>query len=149
MRILYSFPHPIGAPGIGTTAIQQVLGLLHRGHDVTVIATSAHKTCPPLPKFIPTMTFGGLRVPHRVLGMDNTMSYHDAFVARHLGRRKGSYDVVHCWPCATLNTARAAATVGIPSLKKCLIRIQRMPMRWSGVSPSNSASNCRQTAHTA
>lgn len=118
MRILYSFPHPIGAPGIGTTAMQEVVGLIGRGHDVTVIATSAHKGFPALPNFISTMSFAGLRVPHRVLGMDNTMAYHDACVARHLGRRKGAYDVVHCWPGATLSTARAAAALGLPSLRE-------------------------------
>lgn len=118
MRILYSFPHPIGAPGIGTTAMHEVLGLLGRGHDLTVIATSAHKDCPPLPKFISTMSFAGLRVPHRVLGMDRTMAYHDSCVARHLRRRQGAYDVVHCWPGATLTTARAATTIGVPSLRE-------------------------------
>lgn len=118
MRILYSFPHPIGAPGIGTTAIQEVLGLLGRGHDVTVIATSAHKGAPPLPKFISTMCLAGLRVPHRVLGMDNTMAYHDACVARHLKRHPRDYDVVHCWPGATLATARTAAKLVLPALRE-------------------------------
>jgi len=118
MRVLYSFPHPIGAPGIGTTAIQEVLGLLGRGHDVTVIATSAHKSAPPLPKLISTMSIAGQRVPHRVLGMDRTMAYHDARVARHLSRNRNAYDVVHCWPGATLTTARIAAKLGVPVLRE-------------------------------
>jgi glycosyltransferase involved in cell wall biosynthesis len=118
MRILYSFPHPIGAPGIGTTAMQEVVGLLERGHDVTVIATSAHKGPRPLPQLLSTMALGGVRVPHRVLGMDNSMAYHDARVARHLRTRRGAYDVVHCWPGATLATARVAAKLGIPSVRE-------------------------------
>jgi glycosyltransferase involved in cell wall biosynthesis len=118
MRILYSFPHPIGAAGIGTTAIQQVLGLLDRGHDVTVMATSAHKSCPKLPKLISTMEFAGLRIPHRVLGVDRTMAYHDLRVAQHLRRSNGAYDVVHCWPGATLATARIAAKLGAPALRE-------------------------------
>lgn len=118
MKVLYSFPHPVGAPGIGTTALQEILGLLARGHDVTVIATSAHPLAPRLPKFISTMVLAGVRIPHRVLGMDNTMAYHDAFVARHLTRRSADYDVVHCWPGATLSTARAGAKLGIPVLRE-------------------------------
>src|ERR1700761_5359569 len=106
MKVLYSFPHPVGAPGIGTTALQEILGLLGRGHDVTVIATSAHPLASQLPKFISTMVLAGVRIPHRVLGMDNTMAYHDAFVARHLARNPAEYDVVHSWPGATLSTAR-------------------------------------------
>lgn len=118
MKILYSFPHPIGAPGIGTTAMQEVLGLLDRGHDVTVIATSAHSPSHALPKLISTMVIGGVRVPHRVLGMDNTMAYHDHRVASHLKRMRGAYDVVHCWPGATLATARAGAEVGVPTVRE-------------------------------
>jgi glycosyltransferase involved in cell wall biosynthesis len=118
MRILYSFPHPIGAAGIGTTAIQQVLGLLNRGHDVTVMATSAHKPAPKLPKLLSTMEFARMRVPHRVLGMDRTMAYHDLCVARHLRRRRNDYDIVHCWPGATLATARVAAKLGAPALRE-------------------------------
>ncbi|MGZ3363660.1 MAG: glycosyltransferase family 4 protein [Caulobacteraceae bacterium] len=118
MKVLYSFPHPVGAPGIGTTALQEILGLLNRGHDVTVIATSAHPLAPPLPKFISTMVLAGIRVPHRVLGMDKTMAYHDAFVARHLKRNAAAYDVVHCWPGAALSTARAGARLGVPVLRE-------------------------------
>lgn len=118
MRILYSFPHPIGAPGIGTTAMQEVLGLLGRGHDVTVMATSAHKQAPQLPKLISTMAFAGIRIPHRILGMDRTMAYHDGVVARHLASHRGDYDIVHCWPGATLSTARVAAKIGTPALRE-------------------------------
>jgi glycosyltransferase involved in cell wall biosynthesis len=118
MRILYSFPHPIGAPGIGTTAVQEVLGLLRRNHDVTVIATSSHKASPKLPALISTMQFAGMRVPHRVLGMDRTMAYHDVRVAWHLNRHRDRYDVVHCWPGATLSTARIAAKLGTPALRE-------------------------------
>lgn len=118
MRLLYSFPHAIGAPGIGTTALHQVLGLLDQGHDVTVMATSAHKRAPPLPKFIATMTLAGVRVPHRVLGVDNAMAFHDACAARLLSRRLDAFDLVHCWPGATLATARAAMNQGVPALRE-------------------------------
>ena len=46
------------------------------------------------------------------------MAYHDARVAAHLKRNRRAYDVVHCWPGATLTTARAAAAIGVPSLRE-------------------------------
>ena len=117
MRILYSFPHAIGAPGIGTTAIQQVRGLLHRGHDVTVIAASLHPSSIELPTAFTTMMLGRVRVPHRVLGMDRTMIFHDWQVAAHIRKNPTAYDVVHCWPGATIHTSRAALDARIPPLR--------------------------------
>ena len=118
MRVLYSFPHAIGAPGIGTTALHQVLGLAERGHEVTVIATSAHPSAPPLPNLIATMKLGRVRVPHRVLGIDNTLAFHDACAARFLSRGRDAFDLVHCWPGATLATARAARHLGVASVRE-------------------------------
>ncbi|HEX3365465.1 glycosyltransferase [Phenylobacterium sp.] len=118
MRVLYSFPHDIGSPGIGTTAVNQVLGLVERGHDVTVMATSARNKAYALPKLITTMMLGGVRVPHRVLGLDNSMAYHDLRVAAHLRSNPGRFDVVHCWPGGTLHTAKVAKAVGVPCLRE-------------------------------
>jgi glycosyltransferase involved in cell wall biosynthesis len=118
MRILYSFPHDIGAPGIGTTAVNQVVGLLERGHDVTVMATSARNKTYALPKIITTMMAGGVRVPHRVIGMDNAMAYHDLRVAAHLQGNAKAFDVVHCWPGGAIHTARAAAALGVACLRE-------------------------------
>ena len=118
MRVLYSFTHDIGAPGIGTTAINQVLGLLERGHDVTVMATSARNKSFVLPKLITTLAHGSARVPHRVIGMDRAMAYHDARVAGHLRRHAQKYDVVHTWPGGTLRTAKTAAGLGVPCLRE-------------------------------
>jgi glycosyltransferase involved in cell wall biosynthesis len=119
MRVLYSFPQALGAPGIGTTALQQVLGLIKRGHDLTVVAASIHHSCPDLSgaRLLRTMVVGGARVPHRVMGQDRTMAYHDLRVARRL-RQSPSYDVVHCWPGAALQTARAATAAGLPSVRE-------------------------------
>jgi D-inositol-3-phosphate glycosyltransferase len=50
--------------------------------------------------------------------MDRAMAYHDWWVAKHLQSRPTSYDVAHCWPGATLHTARAALSLGIPSLRE-------------------------------
>jgi glycosyltransferase involved in cell wall biosynthesis len=118
MRILYSFPHAIGAPGIGTTAIQQVKGLIGRGQDVTVMAASIHPNANALPHLAKTMVFAGVRVPHRVLGIDRTMALHDARVAAHLRRNPDAYEVVHSWPGATLRTSKIASEIGIPCLRE-------------------------------
>jgi glycosyltransferase involved in cell wall biosynthesis len=119
MRILYSFPHALGAPGIGTTAVRQVLGMLARGHEVEVFAASVHRDCPSLGRPVRcTMVFSGLRIPHKILGMDRTMAFHDRRVAAHLKQRAGAFDVVHCWPGAALDTARAGSQVGIAVLRE-------------------------------
>lgn len=85
---------------------------------MTVIAASIHPTAQQLPDLIKTMVFGGVRLPHRVFGMDRTMSYHDQRVARHLRKNPDKYEVVHCWPGATIHTSRAAVSLNIPSLRE-------------------------------
>lgn len=64
------------------------------------------------------MTIGGVRVPHRVLGMDRSMALHDFRVAQYLQQNAASYDAVHCWPGVALHTARAAAAAGLPALRE-------------------------------
>src|SRR6185369_16969622 len=119
MRILYSFPHALGAPGIGTTAVNQVLGLLERNNDVRVIAASSHRNSTfPEARVTTTMVFGGVRVPHRVLGLDRTMALHDRRVATYLKTHASEYDVVHCWPGAALHTPKVAAAKGLPALRE-------------------------------
>jgi glycosyltransferase involved in cell wall biosynthesis len=71
-----------------------------------------------LPTVFKTMVFGGVRVPHRVLGMDRTMAYHDTRVAAHVRENALSYDVIHCWPGATIHTCRAALSANIPALRE-------------------------------
>ncbi len=46
------------------------------------------------------------------------MAFHDAQVAAHLRQRADAYDVVHCWPSATLATAGMAAKIGMPVLRE-------------------------------
>ncbi len=119
MRILYSFPFPLGSPGIGTTAAQQVRGLLNRGHDVSIVTTSVYRESPPINASITkTMAVGNLRIPHRVLGVARTMALHDLRVARRLRKHSSSYDVVHCWPGAALATCSTASSCGLPALRE-------------------------------
>ena len=120
-RVLYSFPDTLGKPGIGTTALEQVRSLARLGLDVHVAATSLAAD-PGVPCTL-TMTPAGRRVPHRALGRDRAgalraYAWHDRRVAALLKRRAGSFDVVHCWPQATIQTARSARAHGIPVLRQ-------------------------------
>src|SRR3954469_410508 len=120
-RVLYSFPDTLGAPGIGTTALQQVRSLAGLGLDVHVAAT-ALAADPGVPSTL-TLTVGGRRIRHRLLGRDRAgalraYAWHDRRVAAMLGRRGDRFDVVHCWPQATLRTAKRAAGLGIPVLRQ-------------------------------
>jgi glycosyltransferase involved in cell wall biosynthesis len=120
-RVLYSFPDTLGKPGIGTTALEQVRSLARQGVDVHVAATSIAED-PGVPCTL-TMSVAGQRVPHRALGRDGAGSlrayaWHDRRVAALAGRRAASFDVVHCWPQATLHTARSARAAGLPVFRQ-------------------------------
>lgn len=118
-RVLYSFPHPLGRPGIGNAALQQVRSLRALGVPVTVWTTSL--ATPPGTDLGPvheTLRILGRRVPHRALGRDRALHLHDRLVAHHLAHEGDRYDVVHCWPSASLLTARAARTAGLPSVRE-------------------------------
>jgi glycosyltransferase involved in cell wall biosynthesis len=120
-RVLYSFPDTLGKPGIGTTALEQVRSLARLGLDVHVAATSLAED-PGVPCTL-TMSPAGRRVPHRALGRDRAGSlrayaWHDRRVAGLLRRRGASFDVVHCWPQATLQTARSARAQNLPVLRQ-------------------------------
>jgi glycosyltransferase involved in cell wall biosynthesis len=111
IRVLYSFPHTIGAPGIGVTALNQVLGLRSAGADVTVLCTSVHDGV-DISSAEGTLTLWGRRVPHRVMGsVDHALRYHDRRVAALVSR--GAYDVVHTWPLGALQTLRRARAEGV------------------------------------
>ncbi|MCU1677882.1 MAG: glycosyltransferase, partial [Frankiales bacterium] len=112
LRVLYSFPHPYGAPGIGTTARKQVEALARLGHDVTLVTTST--TVDPGVRTVRTMQRGRVRIPHRALGVERAWAYHDLVASRML---KG-YDVVHAWPLGSRHTLAAAARLGVAGFRE-------------------------------
>lgn len=119
IRVLYSFPHPLGAPGIGTTALNQVRGLVERGLEVTVCCTNVAVDRAGLPDdIVETLTVAGTRIPHRVLGVDRAMRYHDRRAAQLLRRRQGSFDVAHGWPLGSAATLEAAESLGLVGLRE-------------------------------
>jgi hypothetical protein len=85
MRVLYSFPHRLGLPGIGTTAWYQTRELAARGWDMVVYCGGCSRRPPGVRTIVETMKLGNLSVPYRLLGLDRAMAWHDYRVARYLG----------------------------------------------------------------
>jgi glycosyltransferase involved in cell wall biosynthesis len=116
LSILYSFPHGIGSPGIGWTALHQVRSLVAAGHRVTVVAASITEQLGPVARAVTTLTVGGVRLPHRLFGRSRSIAHHDRVTARILA--EGDYDVVHGWPWGSARTFDEAARQGVPSVRE-------------------------------
>lgn len=115
LRVLYSFPHRIGAARICTTAWHQVEGLAAAGAAVTVMPASVVRPLPADVAVLPTLAPGGWRIPYRLIGKLRALRWHDEVVARRLARAPASFDVVHAWPLGSLRTLEVAARLGIPT----------------------------------
>lgn len=114
-RVLYSFPHQIGAGRICLTAWQQVIGAAPQA-EMTVLCGSLARPFPAAVKVINTLSCGRFRIPLRVLGRPHMLAMHDWITARWLETNADKIDLVHCWPGASLRTIRAARRFGIPTL---------------------------------
>ena len=118
LRVLYSFPHTLGRPGIATTALHQVRGLLAAGVEVTVVCTT---NAAPLPgtRVVETLRLLGRRVPHRAfLATQRAYDYHDQVTARLLRRERDRFDLVHTWPRGCLRTIAAARSIGVRAVRE-------------------------------
>lgn len=116
IRVLYSFPHRIGAGRICETAWQQAVGVARAGAKVQLAPASVAR---PLPAGIgtrPTLARGRARIPYRVIGSGRAFALHDRIVARRLQSLAGRIDVVHTWPLGARETLRTAASLGIPTV---------------------------------
>lgn len=116
MRVLYSFPHKLGADRICYTAWQQVRGISSAGAEVVLFAGALSREVPDSVEVHTTLSRGRLRIPYKALGKLRALALHDWFVARSLRSLANRIDVVHLWPCAALETIRAAKQLGIPTL---------------------------------
>ena len=116
VRVLYSFPHRLGAARICHTAWQQVNGLLGAGASVLVFPGSLSRELPPEAVVRPTLARGRFRIPYRVLGTERACALHDWIVSQRLKRLAGKIDIVHAWPLGSLRTLRTAARLGIPTV---------------------------------
>jgi len=116
VRVLYSFPHKLGADRICYTAWQQVNGLAKAGAEVLAFPGVLHKPVLPEVRVLPTLARGRLRIPYRVLGSIHAFALHDHIVARRLEKLAGRIDIVHTWPLGALETLKTAARLGIPAV---------------------------------
>ncbi len=116
VRVLYSFPHKLGAGRICYTAWQQVRGLMTAGADVTIMPGSLYRALGPNVRLMPTLSWGKLRIPYNVVGIKRACALHDRIVARRLRSLAGEIDIVHAWPGAALETLKTARELGIPTV---------------------------------
>jgi glycosyltransferase involved in cell wall biosynthesis len=116
IRVLYSFPHRIGAGRICYTAWEQVRGLSAAGAEVRLAAASVSRPVPDDVVVEPTLARGRFRAPFRVLGQHRALAIHDRIVARRLPRLAADVDLVHAWPLGALETLKAARRLGIPTV---------------------------------
>lgn len=114
-RVLYSFPHRIGAGRICHTAWQQVAGAAPQV-EITALCGSVQRPLPGTVRVVKTLSVGGFRVPLRLVGRNRMLALHDWITARWLEANAGGIDLVHCWPGASLRTIRTARRFGIPTL---------------------------------
>lgn len=116
MRILYSFPHKIGADRICYTAWEQVRGLAATGANVTVFPGAVSRRLSTNVMVRPTLARGKVRIPYKLLGRIGASVLHDKIVSARLGKMIGEIDIVHCWPLGCLETLKTAKRLGIPAV---------------------------------
>ncbi|MGD0231362.1 MAG: glycosyltransferase family 4 protein [Syntrophorhabdales bacterium] len=116
LRVLYSFPHKIGAGRICYTAWQQVNGLAAAGADVLVFPGVLHKELPANVKVVPTLALGKLRISYKAVGATRACALHDYVVSRRLKQLVGQIDIIHTWPSGAERTLEMAAKLGIPTV---------------------------------
>jgi glycosyltransferase involved in cell wall biosynthesis len=120
IRVLYSFPHKLGADRICYTAWQQVNGLAAAGADVLVFPGVLHRPVPANVRVRPTLAWGKLRVSYKLLGMMRACALHDLIVSKRIEKLVGKIDIIHGWPLGARRTLAAARRLGIPTvLERC------------------------------
>lgn len=116
IRVLYSFPHKLGADRICNTAWQQVNGLAAAGADLLVFPGVLHKKVSENVRVWPTLAWGRTRISYKLLGTMRACALHDFIVSRRLEKLAKQIDIIHAWPLGSLRTLRTAATLGIPTV---------------------------------
>ncbi|MCH6257873.1 glycosyltransferase family 4 protein [Puniceicoccaceae bacterium K14] len=116
LRLLYSFPHRIGAGRICDTAYEQVKALTKKNIDVTLFTASVAREVPAKAKTVKTLSIGKFRLPVRLLGRNKTCALHDYIVSKWIEKHHDEIDVIHCWPLGSIRTIRTANRFNIPTL---------------------------------
>lgn len=116
LRVLYSFPHKLGADRICYTAWQQVNGLAAAGADLLVFPGVLHRPAPAGVRVRPTLAWGKARVSYKLLGTMRACALHDYIVSRRIEKLVGQIDIIHTWPLGALRTLKTAARLRIPTV---------------------------------
>jgi glycosyltransferase involved in cell wall biosynthesis len=116
VRVLYSFPHKLGADRICHTAWQQVNGLAVAGASVLAFPGVLHRPAPASVTVRPTLAWGKLRISYKLFGTMRACVLHDQIVARRIEEVADQIDIVHTWPLGALQTLATAARLGIPTV---------------------------------
>jgi glycosyltransferase involved in cell wall biosynthesis len=120
LRVLYSFPHKLGAQRICYAAWQHVKGMANAGVEVTAFPGVLHRPLPANVTIRPTLARGRLRIPYRVLGRSRALALHDWIVSRRMRDLAGEIDIVHTFPLGAARTLETARQLGIPTvLERC------------------------------
>jgi glycosyltransferase involved in cell wall biosynthesis len=114
VRVLYSFPHKLGAGRICTTAWHQVEGASIAGAQMTAITGCQVRPVNDAVTVKTTLALGRFRVPYKLIGRDLACHWHDLATSMWLNAHHCEVDVVHGWPLGSLRTIRTAKRHGIP-----------------------------------
>jgi glycosyltransferase involved in cell wall biosynthesis len=115
VRVLYSFPHKLGAGRICHTAWQQVNGLAAAGADVLAFPGVLHRPVLPSVRVRPTLAWGKFRIPYKLLGGQRALALHDYIVSKRIEKLAGQIDLIHAWPLGARRTLETARRLGIPT----------------------------------
>jgi glycosyltransferase involved in cell wall biosynthesis len=116
IRVLYSFPHKIGADRICYTAWHQVNSLAAAGADVLVMPGVLHKSFPEKIRVQPTLAWGKARISYKLFGTLRACTLHDYIVTRRIEKLAHQIDIIHTWPLGALRTLKTATQLGIPTV---------------------------------
>lgn len=116
VRVLYSFPHKLGAERICYTAWQQVNGLAAAGANLLVFPGAVKRAAPSGVKVFPTLARGWMRIPYKAIGSMRAFALHDYIVSRRIEKLVGQIDIIHTWSQGALRTLETAARLGIPTV---------------------------------
>jgi glycosyltransferase involved in cell wall biosynthesis len=116
IRVLYSFPHKLGADRICYTAWQQVNGLAASGAEILVFPGALSRSVPAGVRVRTTLSRGRFRIPYHLLGARRACALHDYIVSRRLEKLAGKIDIIHAWPLGAFQTLQTAKRLGIPTV---------------------------------
>ena len=149
IRVLYSFPHRIGAGRICYTAWQQVAGLHAAGAAPVVHPASVHRPLPDGIEVRPTLARGRVRVPYRArrpaAGADPPRPHRRPPAA---GARAGAWTSSIRGRSARSRRSRRPAGSGSRPCSSGRTPTRGSRTRSSGTSASGWASSCRPTTST-